>query len=623
MIGHAAALRTTADLARRAAPLALCGAVAVAVVESLLPVSAAWLTKDVIDSLAAPQGASDVAPAAVLLAVATVAAAVLPHVGRLFRGELGRGIGLLAQDRLYERVNGYTGLGRFEDPEALDRLRLAQQCGQDTPPQVVDGIVGLGRSTVMILGFLASLAVIEPWLAPVVVLSALPSLRTEIRTARHRVGAALTVTPLERRESFYGFLLGSVQTAKEIRLFGIGDHLRARMRHDRRTIDATHRRLDRRTAAAQILPAVVTAATGAGCLLWAVLGVARGALTVGDVALLLAGVAAVQGGLAGIAVLVAVTHQHLLLLGHYVAVTTAPPDLPVPRDPLPVGPLTGRVELRDVWFRYSERHDWVLRGVDLTVPVGGTVALVGLNGAGKSTVVKLLCRFYDPERGAVLWDGVDVRSLDPRDLRRRMSGVFQDFMHYDLTAAENIGLGDLRHADDPERIRTAARRAGVDGLLSSLPRGYDTMLSRSFAGESRPGEEGEAADGAPADDPTGSGPVGVELSGGQWQRVGLARAFLRDDSDLLVLDEPSSGLDPEAEHEIHRALVDHRRGRTSLLISHRLNTVRGADLIVVLHDGKVVEQGDHDALMAADGRYAGLFRRQAAGYADAPPAAVG
>ncbi|MBC9712403.1 ABC transporter ATP-binding protein [Streptomyces sp. TRM66268-LWL] len=594
-------MRAVLALAVVAAPAALAGVLLLAVVEAALPVLAAWLTKTVLDSLSAPvTGTGSVLGPAAALAGIGVAASVLPHGAKLLHAELGRRVGLLAQDRLYAAVNSLTGLGRFEDPAALDRLRLAQQCGQDTPPQIVASAVGLARSTITIAGFAAALVLLNPWLALAVLLSAVPALLTEIRLARARVGTALTVSPLERRESFYAFLLGSVQTAKEIRLFGIGDHLRGTMRRDRKAINATHSRLDRRAALAQTGPAVVAAATGAGGLVWAVDAVARGQLTVGDVALLLSGIAAVQGGLAGIAVMVAVTHQHLLLFGHYLEVTTQPPDLPVREKPLPVEPLTRGLELRDVWFRYSAQHDWVLRGVNLTIPVGGTVALVGDNGAGKSTLVKLLCRFYDPERGSILWDGTDIRELSPQELRSRMSGIFQDFMRYDLSAAENIGLGDVAHLHDTARIRQAAAQAGMDGTLVSLPRGYDTMLSRTFAEEGAGDHDG------------------VELSGGQWQRVGLARGLLRGAADLLILDEPSSGLDPEAEHEIHQLLLAHRAGRTSLLVSHRLNAVRGADLIVVLRGGEIVEQGDHDELMGRQGRYAALFRRQAEGYADAP-----
>ncbi|MFC8722410.1 ABC transporter ATP-binding protein [Kitasatospora sp. NPDC057198] len=599
-----AALRAVARLAVRAAPGPLAGVVLAAVVEAALPVLAAWLTKAVLDALATPgTGSGAVSTRAVGLAGVGVAASVLPQVSQLWRAELGRRVGLLAQDGLYAAVNGLVGLGRFEDPAALDRLRLAQQCGQDTPPQIVASAVGLARTAATMAAFSVSLVLLNPWLALAVLLSAVPALLTEVRLARARVGTALTVSPLERRESFYGFLLGSVQTAKEIRLFGIGDHLRASMRRDRAAINATHRRLDRRAALAQTGPALAAAAAGAGGLVWAVQAVAAGRLTVGDVALLLSGVAAVQSGLAGVAVTVAVTHQHLELFGHYLEVTTRGPDLPVRREPLAAGGLEHGIELRDVWFRYSDQHDWVLRGVDLTIPAGSAVALVGDNGAGKSTLVKLLCRFYDPVRGSIHWDGTDLRDLAPEELRRRTGGIFQDFMRYDLSAAENIGLGDVAHLADRDRIRAAAARTGVDGTLAALPRGYDTLLSRTFADDGAAGLDG------------------VELSGGQWQRVGLARGLLRRDADLLILDEPSSGLDPEAEYEVHRLLLSHRERRTSLLVSHRLSAVRGADRIVVLRGGRVEEEGGHEELIARGGRYAALFRRQAEGYADAPAVA--
>jgi ATP-binding cassette subfamily B protein len=242
----------------------------------------------------------------------------------------------------------------------------------------------------------------------------------------------------------------------------------------------------------------------------------------------------------------------------------------------------------------------VLRGVSFALPPGTAVGLVGLNGAGKSTIVKLLCRFYDPTRGSITWDGVDVRAWDVTTLRQRMSVVFQDFMDYDLTAAENIAVGDLSALGDHDRIVGAARQADIHKPIESLPHGYQTLLSRVYF------------DQTDRDDPA----AGVILSGGQWQRVALARAFLRADRDLLILDEPSSGLDAEAEYEIHNRIRRLRNGRTSLLISHRLNAIRDADRILVLDDGLVVEQGTHDHLVGVGGRYARLFALQAAGYSD-------
>ena len=213
-------------------------------------------------------------------------------------------------------------------------------------------------------------------------------------------------------------------------------------------------------------------------------------------------------------------------------------------------------------------------------------------------LVKLLCRFYDPTKGAILWDGVDIREADIGALRRGIGAVFQDFVEYDMTAAENIALSDVDGRTDLDRIVSAARQAGIHDKLATLPLGYDRLLTRMFFLEED------------QDDPS----TGVVLSGGQWQRLALARAFFRAKRDLMILDEPSAGLDAQAEQEIHAAVRRHAASRTCLLISHRLNAIRDADRVVVLADGRVTEQGDHDELMAAGSEYARLFTMQASGY---------
>jgi ATP-binding cassette subfamily B protein len=344
-----------------------------------------------------------------------------------------------------------------------------------------------------------------------------------------------------------------------------------------------------------------------GGLVWAVALAAGGAITPGDVLMLVAGVVGVQGAVTAVVTSVSTLHHQLLMFGHYLDVVTAEPDLPVAAHPAPTPQLRHGIELRDVWFRYTDDHPWVLSGVNVLIPAGQAVALVGRNGAGKSTLVKLLCRFYDPTKGAVLWDGVDIREMDVAVLRARIGAVFQDFMDYDLTAVENIAIGDIDALDDRRRIIAAAERSGIHETISDLPRGYDTMLSRIFTSE---GDE---------QDPES----GVNLSGGQWQRLALARAFVREGRDLLVLDEPSSGLDAVAEHEVHTSLREHRQGRTSVLISHRLSAVRAADRLVVLSDGEIVEDGTHDDLLHSGGVYAELFRLQAAGYHDAAATPAG
>ncbi|MFB7499268.1 ABC transporter ATP-binding protein [Streptomyces sp. NPDC056161] len=597
-------LSTAGALAGRACPRVLAVHAALALLTGAVPVAAAWLTKRLLDGLVEGDAGRELLVTSAALAAVGVLGRLAPQLSQFCKAEMDRRVGLLAQRRLFDAVNAFTGLGRFEDPRFLDELRLARQGGGSNPGQAVDGILGAARSGLTIAGFLVSLWLLSPLMSVFVVLFGAPALAAEISLSRRRARVAQRMSPAERREFFYGSLLSSVQAAKEVRLFGIGRFLRDRMIAEQRAVNTAKRAVDRRGLKVQTALGALSALATGGGLLWSIQAAHEGRLSVGDVMVFTAAVAGVQGCLAAIAADVARTHHALTLLGHYLAVVTTEPELPVRAAPERLPALRRGIELRDVWFRYSPGHPWVLRGVSLFIPQGASVALVGLNGAGKSTLVKLLCRFYDPDRGAILWDRVDIGEVRPEELRRRIGAVFQDFMSYDLTAAESIALGDLSALHDRERVRTAARRAGVDDVLRNLPHGYDTLLSRSFFLESD------------KDDPS----TGVVLSGGQAQRVALARAFLREGRELLILDEPSAGLDARAEHEIHTAIRTHRTGRTSLLISHRLSTVRDADRIVVLSGGRVVEEGTHDALLAAGGDYQRLFALQAAGYQNQHPA---
>ncbi|MEH1166988.1 ABC transporter ATP-binding protein [Micromonospora sp. CPCC 205539] len=592
-------------LAARSSPPVLAAVLVLTLLSGALPIAAAWLTKLVLDRIVDHQpGTADLIGLALGLAGTSLIVGVMPHPLRYLHAELGRRIARTAQDQLYRAVNGFTGLARFEDPRFLDRLQLAQQAGAGTPEQLVAGSANLLRGVAVVSGFLGSLVTISPTMAVAVALGAVPVLLAELWLSRRRAEIALEVSPYDRREFFYRNLLSSLQAAKEIRLFGIGDFLRDRMLTERTRSDEARRSMDQREALIQTLLGLLGAGIAGAGLIWVVQAAGTGRLTIGDVPMFVAALAAVQGGLAGLVTDVTTTHHNLLLFTHYQAVVNAGPDLPAPDRPTVLPPLRSGIELDDVWFRYDDDQPWVLRGVTLTVRHGEALALVGANGAGKSTLVKLLCRFYDPTRGAIRWDGVDLRDIPAAELRRRIGVTFQDYMHYDLTGAENIGLGDLFSRPDQARLENAARLAGIHDTLRALPHGYDTLLSRTFMS----GAENNTVR------------VGVTLSGGQWQRLALARAFLRNRCDLLILDEPSAGLDPDAETEVHHAMREHRAGRTTLLITHRLGAVRDADLIVVLRDGRVAETGRHDDLLAADTEYARMFARQASGYREPDPA---
>jgi ATP-binding cassette, subfamily B, bacterial len=576
----------------RAAPVAACLRAATAVLAGVAPVLTAWLTKSLLDRLTGHGGPSIwVCVAGMAVGGATVA--VAQHVSRYADSEIGRRVARHTQTELFTAVSRHQGMAELEDPVFQDRVRLAQQAIQSGPQQLTNSVLTVMQSSITVVAFLGTLAAASPLMTALVAASVLPTLAAQLRLSRRRVDAVVRNSPRLRRQIFYSTLLMDARAGKEIRLFGLGRMFRDRMLTEVTAAQASERAVDRATLRVDGLLSLLTAGVSAAALMTAVTRVSGGHGTIGDISVLMAALAGVQNGLAGVVAQLATANQMLIMFGNFIAVTRDAGSFD-DRPGIAVEPLHTGIELHDVWFRYRPDHDWILRGVNLTIPQGRSVALVGLNGAGKSTLVKLLCRLYEPTRGSITWDGVDIRDIDVASLRTRIGVVFQDFMAYELSVADNIVVGDLSAVGDESRLREAARGAGADAMIDLLPRGFQTMLSRIFASE--------------------NAETGVVLSGGQWQRLAIARAVLRSHADLLILDEPSSGLDAVAEGEIQESLRRLREGRSSLLISHRLNTVRNADWIVVLGGGVIVEQGTHDALMDAEGDYATLFRIQAGGF---------
>jgi ATP-binding cassette subfamily B protein len=600
--GALALSRAAFTLAWRASRWLLAARAGIALIGGLAPVSVAWLTKLLLDHLTGDGTDAGVLAVVLALAAAGLAGALMPAAGEFVDAEMSRRIQLAGREELFRAIGGFAGLGRFEDPDFQDRLQLAVSDGPATPAQVTANGLAIAQSAVTIAGFAAALASMAPWMAVVVAVAAVPAVRAELFLSRARAAMMLQLGHATRRELFYADLISSVTAAKEVRLYGLSNLFAGRMAGELRKINRGMRSLDLRELRMQSLLTGLAAVVAGGGLGWAALSARSGGLGVGDLVVFVAATGGVQNLLASMIGDFARTHQALLIFTHFREVVGAPADLAAPGGLAVTAapPLRDGIEFKNVWFRYGPELPWILKGVDLTIRAGEATALVGLNGAGKSTIVKLLCRFYDPTRGTVLWDGVDLRRFDVADLRERVGAVFQDFMSYDLSAAENIGLGDVARIDDRPAIEATAERAGVNLTVEKLPDGYDTLLTRYFSPDDMPGS-------------------GVLLSGGQWQRLALARAFMRADRDLLILDEPSAGLDADAEHEVHTRLRALREGATSVLISHRLSSVRDAGTIAVLSGGVITEVGDHTTLMAADGTYAGLFTLQASAYQARPP----
>ncbi|HYF65679.1 MAG TPA: ABC transporter ATP-binding protein, partial [Herpetosiphonaceae bacterium] len=574
------------------------GLLALDLLLGLSPVLSAWIVKLVFDSLpgqlqgqAAQPFWAELAPLLALqIAVELLIQAGGP-VKTYLSGELERRLELNIQQTIYRKINGLAGLAPFEDPRFQDLLRFAHQGAHQGPNQLLGTLTTLQGNLITLVSFMAVLLIFSPTLAAIVALAIAPQLYIQLRLSRQRFDMAMNTSPKERLAAYYSHVLSTVHFAKEIRLFNLGEYFLGAFARTTREVQQARRRQQAREMGWLAAMNGLTSLAARGAFVLVVAAAFAGRLSVGDITLYVSAVANVQSAFSGLVFALASLSESLLFFSRFTELMALEQPIPVASPARPAPPLRQGIELRNVSFRYSAEHPWILREVNAFLPAGGCVALVGLNGAGKTTLVKLLTRMYDPCDGAILWDGVDLRELDPASLRERIGAIFQDFAHYDLPAYQNIGLGDSRRIDDRASIVRAARRSGIHPALERLPEGYETPLSRWLGGEGQ----------------------GAELSGGEWQKLALARMFMRE-GDFLILDEPTAALDAEAEAEIYQRFTQLIRGSTSLLISHRLSAVRMADLIIVLEDGRIAECGSHAALCAQNRGYARLYALQAEPY---------
>jgi ATP-binding cassette subfamily B protein len=533
-------------------------------------------------------GWDDVLPIIIGLWIATgVQRAIGAYMG-YGRNLFVRRVQLEAERRLLEQASK-VDLGHFDNSDWHDRLARAKRDVSWRPGDLTWSVLGLSGNLVTIVLMAGLLASLHYVLVVLSLSAALLSLALERRVTAKLYEFFYKETPEEREREYLGDLLVQARTTKEIRAYVIADYLLGRHRDRSEELFKLREQMYRSGTRISMLTGLVTGtALGLAYLFVASQGIS-GAIDPGGVVLVIGAFASLSSTLGNISSTFVAVDQHTTFLEDYFSFLAIERLLPVPAPPREV-PLSfeAGIEFDNVSFMYPGGTEPAVSDLNLHIRGGELIALVGENGAGKSTLVKLLLRFYDPTSGAVRIGGADLRDLDPDSLRGRIGVLFQDYAAYELSVRENVQMGRPGRIDDDRRVLAALEDARSDWLLKKMPKGLDAKVGRLFEG-------------------------GHDLSGGEWQRLALARIMYRD-ADVWILDEPTSSLDPEAEAAIFAELKEMLRGRIGIVISHRFSTVRIADRIAVIADGKVAELGTHAELIQANGRYAQLFELQAAGY---------
>jgi len=580
----------TLRLVWRSSPAATAVLGLVTVVAALLPLGVAYVGKEIVDAVVA--GSRDRALRWVLVELGLVGALALVQRGlALTRQLLGARLAIDINVLILEKALTLE-LRHFEDPEFYDQLTRARREASSRPVSVVTETFQLVQNVLTLCGYIALLVRFSGWAVLGLVVAAVPATIAEMRFSRAAFRLRNWRSPDARRLGYLEYVLANDNHAKEVKLFGLGPLLLGRYRRLGEQFYREDKALAFRRAGWAYALSLVGTGAFYGCYVVMALAAAAGRLSLGSLTLYV--VAFRQGQQAFQSILAALggmyeDNLYMSNLFQYLEIPTAAAE-----NGASAGAAAGTadadgIRFEDVGFQYPGQAGWALRHVDLHIPAGQSLALVGHNGAGKTTFIKLLTRMYEPGEGRIVLDGRDLREWGAEALRRRVGVIFQDFNRYQLKLRENVGVGSVDHLEDELRVRRAVDQGGAGDVVAGLAEGLDTPLGRWFQD-------------------------GAELSGGQWQKVALARAFMREEADILVLDEPTAALDAEAEHAVFERFRQLAHGRTTIVISHRFPTVRMADRIVVLEGGRIVERGTHAELVAAGARYAQLFALQARGY---------
>ncbi|MDB5660761.1 MAG: transporter, permease/ATP-binding protein [Cypionkella sp.] len=587
----------------QASPLLMLTSMVLRLLRAVLPVTALWIGKLIIDEVvrlsALPNHPADISGWWNSGALGLITTYVLAEFALAILSDLlGRVVGLvdtLLSDRLTMSSSirlmehaATLDLEDFEDAEFQDKLERARR--QASGRMTLMGLLfSQMQNLVTVATFAAGLVIFNPWLILLLALALIPAFLGEAHFNAQTYSLDFGRTPERRELDYVRQTAASVESAKEVKIFGLNQFLTDRYRELSESFYAASRKIAQRRAVwGGILTALGTLGYYAAYA-WIIAGTLAGQLTLGDLTFLSGSFLRLRGLLEGLLTTFSSTAAQALYLEDLFSFFDVEPEiLSAPNAlPFPESIRKGFV-FENVGFRYPGAERWAVRGLNFTLHVGETLALVGENGAGKTTLVKLLARLYDPDEGRITLDGQDLRQYDLESLRGAMGVIFQDFMRYNLSAADNIAVGRIEERNNRPRIIEAARRSLADQVIENLPQRYDQMIGKRFRN-------------------------GVELSGGEWQKLAIARAYMRG-AEVLILDEPTAALDARSEFEVFQRFKELSAGKTAILISHRFSSVRMADRILVLADGRVEASGTHQELLAQSGRYAELFELQAAGY---------
>ena len=590
-----AALRNVPPVLRivwQSGPLVVSLGLVFRLISSLIPLAALWITKLIIDGIVyAVSSHQPVKPLLWWLVAAEFAIAIfgsilgrtIDYLDALLADKYTRHISIQVMKHAAE-----LDLMAYEDPVFYDRLERARVQATDRLG-MIQSIGRLVQQVITAASLSVSILLFSPWLLLLLIAGIVPAFLGESHFAFLGYAKNFRQTPVRRELDYLRVLGGSREAAKELKLFGLKDFLIGRFTRLSDQIYRENVDLARRRLIAGSFLSVIGTAGYYSAYVYVIFRTVTGSLTIGTLTFLTGAIVQASGNIQQIFSSLSSIADQALFLTDLLAffemqptIRSKPHALPAPR------PIVRGFEFRNVSFRYPGTSRLVLNSLDFHLRAGERVALIGKNGEGKTTLVKLMTRLYDPVEGQVLLDGVDLREYNLEDLYREIGVIFQDFMRYEMTARENIAVGRIDEINNLPLLKTAADKSMADEVIERLPRDYEQMLGRRFES-------------------------GVDLSGGEWQKIALARAYLRD-AQVLILDEPTAALDARSEFEVFQRFAELTAGKSALFISHRFSTVRMADRIVVLENGRIAEDGNHEKLLNLGGRYAEMFEMQAASY---------